>query len=593
MKKALPILVVLAIVIGGGFWYSRTVKAAPAAGETTYKVAKVETGTVKKTVSSTGVIKPWTTVDIKSRAGGRVEKLMVDIGSVVKKGDIICTIDRLDTQLRYNTASADVEDAKSRESQNEKTYGLTVAQTRIAVQTAEAQLNSTKASRDAAKVRLENAKTLATAQPKLTEAAIKSAEANYRNALKQRQQLDATQPQDRAVAQAAYDQAVANKTNAELNLSRQKTLLEKGFVSEQVVDTARANYEVTVAQVNSAKQRLNNIAAEQKAAVESAEARVAQALAQWENAKAGAVDIDNRKAAVSEAQATLAQWEAQVKQSEAALAQARSNLVNAEIRKLDIATARASMARAQANIINAKTTLDETVVRAPRDGVVTQRFVEEGTMITSGTSLVSAGANIVTIADVSKLYLEVNVDETDIANVQDGQTVDVLVEAFQGIPFEGKVSRIDPQALVEQNVTTVHVRVELDNSVTSFRLLKPGMNATCEFVVDKKEDVVSVPNESLRTDDNGKYVEIASGGKPAPPDPKTGAPADAGALIQVKSTKRRVEVGLEGNETTEITSGLKAGETIITQKIEPAPPTSGSPFGGGGGRMGGFGGGRR
>jgi HlyD family secretion protein len=176
--------------------------------------------------------------------------------------------------------------------------------------------------------------------------------------------------------------------------------------------------------------------------------------------------------------------------------------------------------------------------------------------------------------------------------VDDGQTVDVSMDAYPSIPFQGKVARINPQAVVEQNVTTVHVRVEMDNSSPTFRLLKPGMNASCEFVMDQKDNVVNVPSDAIHTDDKGSYVLIASGGMPAPADPKTGTPADPSVLVGVKTRQKRVEVGLEGNDSTEITSGLKGGEMVVTETIDNTPQAPSSPFAGGRG-PGGFGGGRR
>jgi len=158
--------------------------------------------------------------------------------------------------------------------------------------------------------------------------------------------------------------------------------------------------------------------------------------------------------------------------------------------------------------------------------------------------------------------------------------VDVVIEAYPGIPFEGKVTRIDPQAQVESNVTNIHVRVEIDNSSPSFRLLKPMMNATCEFVIDRKENVVSVPTDAVRTDDTGRYVEVATGGKPAPADPQIGMPPDPDTLVEVKVERRPVEVGLEGNDSVEIVKGLRAGETVITQTIEAEPEQAGSAVGG-------------
>ncbi len=584
----------LAAVVAAVFFVTR-LRGADAGEKTQYKIAKVERATVKKTVSATGTLQPWTVVDIKSKAGGRVDKLLVDEGSEVKKGQVLANIDPTDTRLAYDQARADIESANARIDQNGATFQLQVRQSQIAIQNAKAQLASAMASKSAAAARVQTARDNANAQPRLTSTAVQQAQANYQSAIEQREQLDASQPQDTAVAKAAVDQAEANFENANASLTRQQSLLGKGFVSQSVVDQASASTKVAQAQLNSARERLRTLAAEQRSARNGADARVAQAKAQRDNARSQ-IDVRSRQNAVLEAKAALQQAEAQVATVRSTLDQAIANQRNNEIRRFDITSARATMARAAASMTNAQKTLDQTTVRAPNDGVVLQKYVEEGTIITSGLSLSSTGTSILQIGDTSKMYVNVAVDETDIANVDEGQKVDVTVEAYPGIPFEGKVTRINPQAKVEQNVTTVTVRVEIDNSSPTFRLLKPAMNATCEFIIDQKEDAIAVPNEAIKQDDQGgSYVEIAVGGKPAPPDKETGTPADADTLVDVKPKKQTVEIGVEGNESTEVKKGLKEGDTIVAQTIEPVaatPAAGGSPFAGGGNRPGGgFGGG--
>lgn len=593
MKRAITILVVVGLVAATGFFLTTKIRAASTPEKTQFKVTKVAVGQVKKTVSATGTLKPWKVVDIKSKAGGRVDELLVDIGSEVKAGDILAKIDPTDTLQSVETAKADIDSSEARIQQAKETWKLQQHQSELAVKTAEASLESAKANLDAAKARLKTAKYQMDSQPNLTKAAVASAQASYENTLKQLNELrKATHPQERAAAQAAVAQAEANLKNAEANLIRQQNLMEKGFVSQSVVDQALANRDVVKAQLDSARRKMETLDEEQQAAEQAMEARVNQALAQLENEKARQVDIEIRRTAYAEAQAAVKQQEQQVANAEKNLELAQANLRNINIRYADILQAQASKARAKANYDNALKTYDQTVVRAPVDGVVLQKYVEQGTIISSALSFAATGNNIIQLGDVTRMYVDVTVDETDIANVDVGQMVDVIIEAYPGIPFEGKVSRIDPQALVEQNVTTVHVRVEIDNSAPSFRLLKPGMNATCEFVIDKKEDVISVPSEAVRTDDQGRFVEIAIGGKPAPPDPKTKEPADPNTLVDVKVERRAVEIGVEGNETVEIVSGLKEGETVVTQKIEPVPQQASGAIGGTFGPRG-MGGGRR
>jgi HlyD family secretion protein len=594
MKRAIVIIIVILVVGVGGFYAQKRLRAATPQEKTQFKVATVERGLVKKTVSATGTLKPWKVVDIKSKAGGRVIKMNVEVGDEVRRDQILAEIDPADTQLNVDTALADVNSAAARQDQNRTTYELQVRQSELNVQTAQTQLASAKASLEASKARRDTALKQKNVQPSLTSASVANASANYQNALKQLNQLKfASNPQERATAQASLDQAMANMRNAEANLNRQKTLMEKGFVSQQVVDQAQASYEVQKAQVDAARKKMETLDEQQRMAEEAAQARVDQALAQKQTAEANAVDVEIRESSYREAEAAYKQAQQQVANAEKALDLAKANMMNVRIRQYDILQAEASKKRAQANLTNAQVTRAQATVRAPNDGIVLQKYVEEGTIISSALSFAATGNNILQLGDITRMYIDVKVDETDIANVDVGQTVDVAVDAYPGVPFEGKVTRIDPQAIVEQNVTSIPVRVEIDNSAPTYRLLKPGMNATCEFVINKKEDVINVPTEAIRTDDKGKFVEIANGGKPAPVDPASGGQPDPDTLVDVNAVRRDVQTELEGNDSVEVIEGLKEGERIITTKIEPVPQTAGSPFGGGGiPRMGG-GGGRR
>lgn len=609
-RRLIAALIAVPVVAGAGWWFKSRSAAGNAAEKVQYKLSPVEVGEVKKTVSATGTLQAWRVVDIKARAGGELAFLGVDVGSEVRKDQVLAKIDPLDVQLTLNQARADVTSSKAREAQSGKTYQLTTQQSSITVRDAEAGLRSATASKaaseanvKAAETRLATARQQAEAQPKLTGAAIASAKASYEQATTQRRQLDATTKQQRASAQAAFNQAQANRENARLVLERNKALLGKGFVSQSAVDSATAGLEVADANVLTSKTRLDTIDVELRTSIEAADARVEQTKAAYDQAQAGSVDIQNRRnsaleaeAALAQAQAALGQATAALARSEATLDQARAQRINNDIRRFDIDANKASIARAEASKFNAETALSRTVIRAPMDGVVLQKFVEQGTIIASALGFSSQGTNLVQIGDISRMYVDVAVDETDIASVDIGQTVDVSVEAYPGIPFEGKVIRIDPQAVVLQNVTSVHVRVEVDNTAPTFRLLKPSMNATCEFVMDKVDSAVKVPNEAIREDNEGKYVEIGTGGKTPPPDPKTGQVADPDALIDVKLEKVKITVGVEGNDSSEVKesegSKIKEGVTIVTQTIEPVAPTAGgSPFGGGMGGMRGMGGG--
>lgn len=587
IKRIFFTLASLVILLGGGYYVVKGMRASADKDQKQFRVAAIERATVRKTVTATGILKAWTTVDIKSRAGGRVERIPVEDGSIVRKGDLIAEIDPSDTLLSLNTAKADIVSNDARIEQTEKELKLQQQQTDVSLQTAIASLKASQASATAALARYNSAREQSDAQAELTNANVESANATLATERARLIQMErATQPQNRAAAQSAVDQAKANLKNAELQLNRQKTLLEKGFVAASAVDQAQATYDVAKATLASAQERLDTIQPEQNADIAAQRARVRQMEAALKTAEANRVQIALQKQSAAAAQADYQRALADVKQAEARVKQAKAEQINNTIRRTQIAQAKAQRARSEASLSNAQIQYEDTRVTAPSDGIILKKYIEPGTMISSGMSFNSTGISIVQMGDISRMYVDVQVDETDVASVDLDQMVDITFDAYATTPFEGKVIKIDPQAVVEQNVTTVHVRVEVDNSAISYRLLKPGMNATCEFIVERKEDVVAVPNEAVKTDDEGnKYVDIPLGGTVAPVDKEAepGTKPDPDLLVGVKPEKRVIQAGLEGNDNTEVLEGLKEGEKVITQIIEPAPPTpGGSPFGGGG-----------
>jgi len=584
VMRVLTVCVVLGVIIGGGVFVAKTLGAAATPVGNQYRIGVVETGTVKKTVTATGTLTAWTTIDIKSRAGGKILKLSVDEGKIVKAGDPIATIDPSDTRLTYNQAQADIAANVSRVKETQETLDLQKTQTDVAIQTADAALTASRASLASARAKLDSAKSTSGAQSALTEANIESAKANLNAEETKLDQLRAaTQPQQEATARSTLDEAKANLINAEANLSRQRNLLAKGFVAQSIVDQALASYGVYKANVDAAQQKVNTLKPELDADIKSQEARVQQLRALLKTAEANRVQDDLRKQDVKAAEAAVGQAVADVAQAKARLDEAKAGRLNVRIRNSQIEQAKASGERSKAALINADIQLKDTEVKAPRAGIILQKYVEEGTIITSGQSFNSSGTSIVQLGDISRMYVDVSVDETDIANIDIGQKVDVTFDAYNSTPIDGTVIRVDPTAKVASNVTTLHVRVEVDNTSQIYQLLKPGMNASCDFIIGKKTDVVSVPNEGLRSNADGThYVEIPEGGKQAPVE--KGQDPDPAVFVDVKIKKQPVEIGLEGNESTEIKSGVKEGEKIITQVIEPSPAgsTSGMPRMGGG-----------
>lgn len=499
------------------------------------RTAEVERGTVTRTVSASGILQPLTTVDVKSNAGGRIDVLAVDVGTIVQPGQLIARIDPTDSQTALDQAQANLSSSNARLYQAKESLTLQVEQSVQSVKQAEQAY-------EAAKARLAQTESQAKVQPALTKAAIQQAEANFRSAQESLRQLKtAGVPQGMAQAKAADDQARASLDKSERNYSRQQELFAKGFVSASQLESAKADYENAKAQAASARERAATSSQDYDAQLKVSEARMDQAKAALDNAKANAVQDKIREQEVTAARAAL-------RQAQASLETARANVRQNRIKEADIRSAEAQTVGSKVQVENAKAQLDYTIITAPRAGIILQRYVEQGTIIASARSSIAGagqGTSLVQLGDMSRMFVLASVDETDIAQVEVGQGVDIVLDAYPNEIFEGVVTRIDPQTVVEQNVTTIPVTVEIEDPDIR---LKPGMNATCEFVVERSVDALIVPSEAVTDQGGGRYtVEVMKGD----------------AVVE-----REVEVGVEGDENTEIISGLKEGDRVVTAVIE-------------------------
>jgi HlyD family secretion protein len=161
---------------------------------------------------------------------------------------------------------------------------------------------------------------------------------------------------------------------------------------------------------------------------------------------------------------------------------------------LEEANSRAQYVKALTALQLAEERMQDVTVRAPINGTIIERPVEIGTIIASASQNVSGGTTLMKMADLTTMQVRALVDETDLGRIKPGLPVLVSVEAYPDRRFRGEVMKIEPQAIVDQNVTMFPVMVVLDNAEG---LLKPGMNADVQVEIARKEDVMVVPNAAI------------------------------------------------------------------------------------------------
>jgi RND family efflux transporter MFP subunit len=194
----------------------------------------------------------------------------------------------------------------------------------------------------------------------------------------------------------------------------------------------------------------------------------------------------------------------------------------------------AQVQTAQANYNNARLQLNYCSISAPFSGYITKKFLDQGSLVSSGTS-----NSIFLLSNISKLKIMVNVLERDIPSLDKVKNVTIKTDAYPNEEFTGVFKKMSQS--VDLNTRTMPVEVDVENKGG---MLKPGMFARIELVLDKHDNVIVVPLQCLRKDDNGSFVFSINN--------------------ESSAVKIYVKTGIESNNKVEIISGLTDADNVVT-----------------------------
>ncbi|HXN49731.1 MAG TPA: efflux RND transporter periplasmic adaptor subunit [Bryobacteraceae bacterium] len=302
------------------------------------------------------------------------------------------------------------------------------------------------------------------------------------------------------------------------------------------------------------KEELQAQVRESRAALMAAQAAEDSASATYEKNKveAEAPDLPFLKANMDRAhqlksQGLIAQavLEDAERTYQTALNKQMTALRNINVSRAEIARAKAGVAEAQATLDRADENLRNSTIVSPMDGIVLSRDVEVGDAVSSILVLGSQATKIMTLGDVSDVYVLGKVDEADIGKVYLGQPARIVVESFKDKKFVGKVTKISPLGVEKDNVTTFEVRVSIRNPSGE---LKANMSANAEIILEEKKNVLLVPESAVVYDrQRNTSLEV--------PD------------LANEKGRRQVacKLGISNGVKTELISGLKEGEKVILQ----------------------------
>jgi HlyD family secretion protein len=312
----------------------------------------------------------------------------------------------------------------------------------------------------------------------------------------------------------------------------------------------RAEVALAVSQARLAQSKLNLQISERdlgtertraEASLKSTEAKIQETTAKLERVKQL---LDKKMASREEfdiIQAANAQAVADLESARARIEDLKTREVQIASKRHDIEIAKAQVESDKLSLSDARQRLEDTTMLAPIDGVVAERNVQVGQIIASGINNVGGGTTLMKLADLSRIYVLVSVDESDIGMIDVGQKARITVDSYPNEVFSGRIIRVAIKGLNSSNVVTFEVKVEVEGE--NRQLLKPEMTANVSILAAEKNNVLLIPVVVIKRKKLEHYVTVKS---------KDGS-----------TEERLVKTGISDGEFMEITSGLSEGEKIV------------------------------
>ena len=366
----------------------------------------------------------------------------------------------------------------------------------------------------------------------------KYAEANHNQALAELDAAKVRIPSEIQQAQTRYLQAQTQLEQAKANLKEAGERIPKEIdqIRAQIV-SAQSSLQLAASRVKRNEELLEEGAITQD--------RFDELLNNYHNAQAGLIELQTRLEQANRTQnPEIEQFRQQVLEAQATVAETQIQLEERQrTAATEIARLESAVEAAKAQLEQVVIQFQDTAIRAPFDGIVTQKYADPGAFVTPTTSAsATASATSSSILAVARgLKVVAKVPEVDIAMIKQGQPVMIRADAFPNETFQGQVVLIAPEAVVEENVTSFEVTIAI-GPVGREKLLS-RMNVDVNFLGQEISDALVVPTVAIVTKNGETGVMVA----------------DENDKPQFKP----ITIGQVLEEKTQILSGLTPGERVF------------------------------
>ncbi|OKH43731.1 secretion protein HlyD [Calothrix sp. HK-06] len=435
---------------------------------------------------------------VTARISGTVQQVNVNDNQVVNSGAVLVKLDPADFKVSLQQAQASLQNTKQQAEAAKENVALASQTTTAKTAQSQGDVSSSQAVISTAIASYNEAQAgvpVALAGVKNAQATIDAAKASVTQAQAGIPTAQAAVQQAQAgvqVAIANVSQAKANQVKAETDYRRYHTLFDQGVISHQQLDTTKAAYQVTVAQVQASQQGILQAQQQVKQSHESLQQAYAKVVQTKQDITKGEASLAQAKQQVTQAQERVAEAQEGITKAKAQLATSKGGLQLAatgnqqtKVSEQQYQATLAATAQQKAQVENAELQLSYTTITAPTAGQVGNKTVEVGQRVQPGQALMSIVEQ--------KPWIIANFKETQLKKMRPGQEVEIKVDAFGGRTFQGKVDSLSPASgakfalLPPDNATgnftkivqRVPVKITFDpSSMKGYEsLIAPGMSA--------------------------------------------------------------------------------------------------------------------
>ncbi|MDD5146602.1 MAG: efflux RND transporter periplasmic adaptor subunit [Candidatus Pacebacteria bacterium] len=563
-RKTTSVIIAILLVVAGYFGIS-ALRGNTA--QTRYALAAVEKGTLITSVSGSGQISALNQVDIKPQVSGQIVAVYATLGQEVTAGTLLAQIDTQDAARALRDAETNLETAKLElDNLLEPVDELTLFQAENAL--TQAGETRQKADDNLQKAYEDGFNTVSNAFLDLPTVMAGLSDILFGNAFNKSQAnmdyyVDNVKAFDTKALQygnIAYDNYQKARTAYDKNFNDYKSASRFSSTST-IEDLINESYETAKKIAEAVKSANDLIQFYQDKLTErnlkpnslsnthlsSLNAYTGTTNSNFSSLLSAQKSIEDSKVAITDA-------ERSIQEKTLSLAKTKAGADDLSIRAKKI-----TIQQKEDALLTAQEALADCYIRAPFGGVIVKVSAKKGDTASSGTSLV-------TLATQQKIA-EISLNEVDIAKVKKGQKATLTFDAVDGLSITGEVAEIDSLGTVSQGVVTYTVKIVFD---TQDDRVKPGMSVSASIITDAKSDVLLVPNSAVKTSGDRSYVEMLD---EAVPSNQSGANT-TGVISQKTPKQQSVTVGSFNDSLTEIVSGLKEGDQVITQTITAATSQS-------------------